>query len=183
MFFPTPELPGSGYSAHTTRHHGYNLSLQTRKHPDWPRDQHSGGDVKVETLALRRNGGQAKLWPMERPKFYHNPRCSKSRQVLQILEESGIEFDEIRYLEDPPSVSELRAILKLLKGDVDSMIRSKEAAYEELGLAALDGDVDQILAAVTEAPILLERPIVVWTDRAVIGRPPERVSEVLEEIG
>ena len=138
--------------------------------------------MKVETLALRRIAEQAKLWPVKTPIFYHNPRCSKSRAVHEILAAASVEFEEIRYLESPPSLEDLRSILARLDGSVEDMIRSKEAPYNEMGLADADGDVDRLLAAIVEAPVLLERPLVVWPDRAVIGRPPERISAVLSDL-
>ena len=138
--------------------------------------------MKVEILALPPIAGQDTLRPVKTPTFYHNPRCSKSRAVLEILEAAGVDFEEIRYLERPPLVEELRSILERLDGGVEDMIRSKEAVYQEMGLADAEGDVERLLSAIAEAPILLERPLVVWSDRAVIGRPPERVSDALADI-
>jgi arsenate reductase len=107
--------------------------------------------------------------------IYHNPRCTKSRQTLELLQSKGIAPTVIEYLKTPPTAAELRAILeKLGKGPRD-ILRAKEAA--EAGIAELDGD--PLIEALAANPTALERPIVVKGDHARIGRPPETVLEIL----
>lgn len=111
--------------------------------------------------------------------FYHNPRCSKSRAALELLTERGIEPRVVRYLETPPDAAELAHIVDLLGLEPRDLLRSKEAAYEARALADPALDRDRLIAAMVEEPILIERPIYVKDGRAVIGRPPERVLELL----
>lgn len=109
---------------------------------------------------------------------YFNSRCSKCRTTQGILAEQGIEADYVHYLEQAPDRAELERIMKLLGiDDPRQMMRTGEDVYKELGLA--DADRDRLLDAMTEHPILIERPIVIRGDRAVIARPPERVLELL----
>jgi arsenate reductase (glutaredoxin) len=109
--------------------------------------------------------------------LYFNPACSKCRTAQGILADAGIEADLVRYLDRPPTVAELRELMgKLGIDDPRAMMRTGEAVYAELGLADAVGDA--LLTAIAEHPILLERPILVRGDRAVIGRPPERVLEL-----
>ena len=111
--------------------------------------------------------------------IYHNPRCSKSRQTLALLQEKGIEPEIVSYLQDPPSATTLKAIIKKLGiASARDMMRLKEAPYAELGLADVADD-GALVAAMAENPILIERPIVVNGDKAAIGRPPEAVLEIL----
>jgi len=110
--------------------------------------------------------------------LYFNPDCSKCRTAQGILSDAGVAADEVRYLDRPPTVPELRNLMQLLGiADPRDMIRTAEPVYGELGLAAADADA--LLAAVGAHPILLERPIFVRDGRAVIARPPERVRELL----
>ena len=111
-------------------------------------------------------------------RIYHNPRCSKSRQTLALLEEAGIKPQVVRYLETPLTEAELSDILTKLNLPAHAILRPKEAPYQECGLSK-DSDTAQILQAIVEHPILLERPIVVHKNKAVIGRPPEKVQELL----
>ena len=111
--------------------------------------------------------------------IYHNPRCSKSRAALALLEERGIEPRVVRYLETPPSVAELERLLDLLGVEPRELIRTGEAAFREWGLADPDLDRRALVEALAQAPILIERPVVVAGNRAVIGRPPERVLDIL----
>lgn len=115
--------------------------------------------------------------------IYHNPRCSKSRQTLALLEERGIIPEVVEYLNEPPSAETLKNLLSLLNLGARDVMRTKEAAYSNLGLAQEDNE-DRLIAAMVEHPILIERPIVVSQhgdqERATIGRPPENVLELLE---
>ena len=111
--------------------------------------------------------------------IYHNPRCSKSRQTLALLEERGVEPEIVRYLETPPSAEELRAILDLLGVGPRELMRKKEKVYAELGLDDPALDEDALIAAMVANPILIERPIVVADGKAAIGRPPERVLDIV----
>ncbi|HVF74159.1 MAG TPA: arsenate reductase (glutaredoxin) [Acidimicrobiales bacterium] len=113
---------------------------------------------------------------------YFNPRCSKCRTTQGILAEQGIEADYVRYLEQVPTREELERVMKLLGiDDPRQMMRTGEDVYAELGLADADADGDRLLDAMTEHPILIERPIVIRGDRAVIARPPERVLDLLSD--
>ena len=110
--------------------------------------------------------------------IWHNPRCSKSRETLAILEEAGVPLTVRRYLEDAPSLDELRAAQAALGLPVIAMMRPKETLFRDLGLSKDDSDA-ALLAALAAHPKLLERPIVFHDTRAVIGRPPEAVRALL----
>ncbi|GAW35978.1 arsenate reductase [Roseovarius sp. A-2] len=110
--------------------------------------------------------------------YWHNPRCSKSRAGLKLLEERGAEVNVRRYLEDAPTEAELRDVLARLEVAPIEMMRSGEARFKDLGLTR-DSDPETLIAAMTENPILIERPIGVTSDQAVIGRPPERLLSLL----
>jgi len=110
--------------------------------------------------------------------IYHNPRCSKSRATLDLLTAHGVEPEVVRYLDQPPTRSELEALLAKLGLQPRELIRSGEKLFAELGLS-LDSPSEDLLAAMVEHPVLIERPIVVRGDRAVLGRPPERVLTLL----
>jgi arsenate reductase (glutaredoxin) len=110
--------------------------------------------------------------------IYVNPRCSKCRTAQGILADRGLEPHVVEYLERPPSVEDLRSLMaKLAIDDPRSMMRTGEGVYAELGLADRSGD--DLLDAIAAHPILLERPIVVVGERAVIARPPDRLLELL----
>jgi arsenate reductase len=114
----------------------------------------------------------------DQPVVWHNPRCSKSRGALELLAERGIEPEVVRYLDVAPTRPELEDVLrKLGTDDPRAIVRTGEARYKELGLA--DADRDTLLDALAANPILIERPIVVLGDRAVVGRPPEKVLDLL----
>ena len=109
---------------------------------------------------------------------WHNPRCSKSRGACAILDEERVDADVRRYLDDPPTREELERVLALLGGDDPrAMMRTGEPVYRDLGLQ--DADRDTLLDAMVSHPILIERPIVIRDDSAVIARPPERLRELL----
>ncbi|HEX7132284.1 MAG TPA: arsenate reductase (glutaredoxin), partial [Iamia sp.] len=106
--------------------------------------------------------------------IWHNARCSKSRQAKALLEEMGVEADVREYLKEPPTRAELIALLAALGlDDPRAIVRTGEDAYKQLGLA--DATADELIDAIVDNPILLERPIVVRNGSAVIGRPPEDV--------
>jgi len=111
--------------------------------------------------------------------IYHNPRCSKSRQTLQKIRDAGIEPTVVEYLQKPPTVDELDGILTKLRQEPIDVMRRKEAVFRELGLGSADLVRADAIAAMVQNPILIERPIVVRGDKAVIGRPPENVDELL----
>jgi arsenate reductase len=116
----------------------------------------------------------------DRPKttIYHNPRCSKSRAALAILALHGTEPFVIEYLKNPPSKEELQAILKKLAMKPAQLVRKGEPIYKEKFANRAMSD-DQWLDALAKYPILMERPIVMIGDRALIGRPPEKIAELL----
>lgn len=111
--------------------------------------------------------------------IYHNPRCSKSRQTLALIEEQGVAPVIVEYLKTPPSAVELKAILKKLGLKPQDIVRTKEARYAELGLKDRAVSDDELIALLVENPVLIERPIVVAGNKAAIGRPPEKVLAIL----
>lgn len=108
-------------------------------------------------------------------RIYHNPRCSKSRQTLALIEEKGITPDVITYLDTPPTPQELSGILEMLGMQPEDILRKKEAKEE--GIDGLRGN--DLIEALCAHPRAIERPIVVNGDKAVLGRPPENVIEIL----
>jgi arsenate reductase len=111
--------------------------------------------------------------------IYHNPRCSKSRETLQLLEDRELNPEIINYLDEPPSAQELKKIIALLGVTARDLMRTTESVYRD---ADLDDDSlsdEEIIEAICEYPALLQRPIVVFGDRAVIGRPPARVLDIV----
>ena len=110
--------------------------------------------------------------------IWHNPRCSKSRLTLALLKERKLEFKVMRYLDDPPDVDELRATLASLGVPAIKMMRTNEKTFKERGLSKDEPD-EVLIAAMTEDPILIERPIVISDGKAAIGRPPEAVLCIL----
>lgn len=111
--------------------------------------------------------------------IYHNPRCSKSRQALSLLQEAGVEPKVVKYLETPPSAEELDTLLTKLGLDPVEVMRTKDDLFKELGLVGKTISREEGIRLLVEHPALLERPIVVKGDKAVVARPPERVSEIL----
>ncbi|NUQ00896.1 MAG: arsenate reductase (glutaredoxin) [Armatimonadetes bacterium] len=111
--------------------------------------------------------------------IYHNPRCSKSRAALALLEERGVRPEVRRYLEQPPTIEELSALLDLLGLEPLDVMRRSEAPFRQLDLGSGQHSREELLAALVAHPVLLERPIVVSGQRAVLGRPPEKVLELL----
>lgn len=111
--------------------------------------------------------------------IYHNPRCSKSRQTLQLLNDRGIEPKIINYLQDPPTHQQIDSILRGLDFEPRQLMRVKEKEYKELKLDDPALSRDQLIAAMVTTPKLIERPIVIAGDQIAIGRPPESVLTIL----
>ena len=111
--------------------------------------------------------------------IYHNPRCSKSRQALALLNERGIRPRVVRYLETPPDAQAIAGLLSKLGLEPRDLMRKREAPYAALGLAAQSLSRDELIQALADHPALIERPILVAGERAVIGRPPEKALEIL----
>lgn len=110
--------------------------------------------------------------------IWHNPRCSKSRNAVTLLEEKGIEAEVVKYLETPPSKEELVAVLKMLGISARELMRTKEAIYKELNLKE-ETDEDKLIEAMVENPKLIERPIVIKDGKATIGRPIDNIIDLL----
>lgn len=117
---------------------------------------------------------------MTRATIWHNPRCSKSRETKKLLEEHGVELEVRLYLEDPPSKALLKKTLKQLGMKPRDLLRTKEAAYAEAGLSDKSLSDERVLDAMIGHPVLIERPVVIVGDKAVLGRPPENVLALLE---
>ena len=111
--------------------------------------------------------------------IYHNPKCSKSRQTLKLLQEQGINPVIIEYLKNPPTVEKLKEILSLLGISPRDLMRKKEDEYKELGLANSDLSDGDLIDLMIKNPILIERPIVLANGKAVLGRPPKQVLNIL----
>ncbi len=112
--------------------------------------------------------------------IYHNPRCSKSRSTLALLQEHGVEPTIVLYLESAPDAVLIKQLLQQLGLRADQLVRRGEDAYNACGLGA-DSSEDELISAMATHPKLIERPIVVKGDRAVLGRPPENVLALIEE--
>ena len=110
--------------------------------------------------------------------IYYNPRCSKCRMTLKLLQERGEEPEIVEYLQSTPSRSELRDVLSLLGMQAGQLLRKTESAYREAGLSEASSE-EEILDAMMKHPVLIERPIVVRDGKAAIGRPPENVLQIL----
>ena len=111
--------------------------------------------------------------------IYHNPRCSKSRQTLALLEKNGVEPTVVKYLETPLDGATIKGLLDKLNVDIRTIVRSGEEAYKQLGLDDTELSQQALIDAIVKHPKLLERPIVVKNNKAVIGRPPENVLALL----
>lgn len=111
--------------------------------------------------------------------LYHNPRCSKSRQALALLEAQNIPFEVIEYLKAPLTQSQLKKLVKQLGVDARALMRTSEAEYKDNDLANANLSDADLLAAIAEHPKLMQRPIVVHENKAVIGRPPELILEII----
>jgi len=115
---------------------------------------------------------------MSTPTIYHNPRCTKSRQTLALIEEQGAEPNVVEYLKEPPDEKTLRSLIKKLGIKPIELVRTKEPEWKATGLGK-DASDDDVISAMLETPKLIERPIVVVGNKARIGRPPENVLEIL----
>ncbi len=111
--------------------------------------------------------------------IYHNPRCSKSRQTMQLLEDNGVKTEVIEYLKTPPDHQTLEQILQMLEMEPRELMRKKEAEYKENSLDNPDLSRAQLIDAMIAHPKLIERPIVITNGKAALGRPPERVLEII----
>ena len=115
---------------------------------------------------------------MTKVTIWHNPRCTKSRETLALLQDKGCDITERRYLDDAPSADEIRAALDLLGVPAINLVRTKEAEFKAQGLTK-DADDATLIAAMAATPKLIERPVVFANGRAALGRPPEAVLEIL----
>jgi len=113
-------------------------------------------------------------------KIYHNPRCSKSRETLQLLEENGTKAEVIEYLKTPPDETTLKSILKSLGIKAIQLVRKHEDEFKQAGLDREDLTEDEIIKAMVKYPKLIERPIVVNGNKVVIGRPPKNILTILD---
>ena len=114
-------------------------------------------------------------------KIYHNPRCSKSRQTLQLLQDEGVEAEVIEYLNTPPDAATLEKILTSLDMEPRDLMRKGQDEYKALGLDDENLSRETLIEAMIENPILIERPIVITKKGVALGRPPENVKKVLEK--
>ncbi len=117
---------------------------------------------------------------MSKITFYHNPRCSKSRQALALLEDEGADLKIVHYLDTPPTVAQLKKLAKTLNVNPRAFMRTNEAIYKELDLGHDEISDSTLLKAIVDHPKLLERPIAITTTRAVIGRPPQDILKILK---
>lgn len=117
---------------------------------------------------------------MSKPTMYHNPRCSKSRQTLELLRARGIEPEIVEYLKTPPDTQQLEQILDMLELTPRQLMRTSEAEYKENNLADTSLGRDELIQAMVQHPRLIQRPVVISDGKAALGRPPEDVLELLE---
>lgn len=115
---------------------------------------------------------------MEKITIWHNPRCSKSREALLLLEDNGCEKEVVKYLESTPSKEELKNVLSMLGISARELMRTKEDLYKELDLQN-ETDEEKLIGAMVANPKLIERPVVIKNGKAIIARPPEKALELL----
>jgi arsenate reductase len=115
----------------------------------------------------------------EKIMIWHNPRCSKSREALKLLQETGVEPEIYKYLDERPSKEEIKKVLAMLGAKPRDIMRTKEAIYKELGLKDVEDD-EKLIEAMAAHPRLIERPIVIKEGKAVLGRPPQKVLELVK---
>jgi len=116
---------------------------------------------------------------MSKVQIWHNPRCSKSRNALELLNEKGVDAEVIKYLETPHTKEDIKSLLKMLNISARELMRVKEDIYKELNLKD-ENDEEKLIEALVENPKLIERPIVIKDGKAAIGRPIENIVELLE---
>ena len=112
-------------------------------------------------------------------RIYYNPKCSKCRLSMQLLNDNDISPDVVEYLNQPPTIAELREILDLLSLAPRELMRQHEAPYKELNLGDDSLSQDELIQAMVDNPVLIERPIVIKGNKATIGRPPEKILDIL----
>ena len=112
-------------------------------------------------------------------KIYHNPRCSKSRQTLSLLEENNVDLEIVEYLKNPPSVNELTDVIGLLELTPQQLMRKREPEYKQSGLDNTELSESTQIELMVANPKVIERPIVIGKGKAAIGRPPENVLDIL----
>ena len=110
--------------------------------------------------------------------IYHNPRCQKSRKAISILEDAGEKFEVVYYLDHPPSVEELTEVVRKLGGDAFELVRKEEQIFRDEYMGK-EFSNEEWIEIMVKNPILIQRPVVIVDDRAVIGRPPEKIKELL----
>ena len=110
--------------------------------------------------------------------IWHNPRCSKSREALKLLEEKESDVEVFKYLDEEITKEDIKNLLKMIGASARDVIRTKEAIYKELGLKDVD-DEEKLIEAMVQHHKLIERPIVIKEDKAIIGRPPQKVLELV----
>jgi arsenate reductase len=120
---------------------------------------------------------------MSKVTIWHNPRCSTSRKTLSLLEQHGLQPTIVDYLKTPPGADELKSVLKKLHMKPRELMRKKEQAYKDLGLDDETLSDDKLIKAMAENPILIERPVVIFGPRAALGRPPENVLDLFNDLG
>ncbi len=108
---------------------------------------------------------------------WHNPRCSKSRDGIKYLDEKGIEYEIRKYLDNPPSIDEIKSVLQKMNLKARDIVRTKESVYKELNLK--EADEESLIEAMSRYPKLIERPIVINGDKAVVARPQTKIDEIL----
>ena len=116
---------------------------------------------------------------MSTTRIYLNPNCSKCKLSMQLLDDKGIKPKVTEYLNEPPGIDELKNILKLLSLEPRELMRQHEAPYKELNLADESLSRDALIQAMIDNPILIERPIIIHNGKATIGRPPEKILDIL----
>jgi arsenate reductase len=115
---------------------------------------------------------------MDKVTIWHNPQCSKSRAAMEILKENKLQSDVVKYLKDTPSITEIKNVLNMLGLSARELMRTKEDIYKELDLAN-ENDEEKLIEAMAKNPKLIERPIIIKGNKAIIGRPTERIAEFL----
>lgn len=116
---------------------------------------------------------------MQEITIWHNPKCSKSREAMEILQDNNCEAEVVKYLEEKPDAKKIKAILKMLGITPRELMRTKEDIYKELNLKD-ETDEEALIEAMAKHPKLIERPIIIKGERAIIGRPTERIAEFLK---